>query len=181
MALQATLYRFKVELSDIDRSLYESIDFRIAMHPSESPSFLVTRALAYLLNFQPGLEFSPKGLGDPDVAPLFITDPRGGLKLWIEIGSPSARRLHTASKAAGQVIVYHYKDPKLWLHEMQSSDIFEFEKVQIHSFEASFLLNLTERLERSNEWTLIHQDSSLNLQIKSTSLEGEVLNHQCRD
>ncbi len=174
MALQATLYRFKVELSDIDRSIYEAVDFRLAMHPSESPLFFVTRALAYLLNLQSGLEFSPQGLGDPDQPPLSIADPRGGILLWIDIGSPSAKRLHAALKASKNVKVYAYKDPKVWLEEMKSADIFQFQKVEIYSFKSEFLQILADRLERNNNWGLISQDQSLNVQIKDDSIQSEI-------
>ena len=177
MALQSTLYRFKIDLSDIDRALYEAIDIRLAMHPSESPLFLLTRVLAYALNFQAGLEFSPQGLGDTDQAPLSIADPRGGLLLWIEIGSPSAKRLHAASKAAKHVKVYIYKDPRLWLQEMQSSDIYQFEKIEIYSFKPEFLLSLAGLVERNNEWNLIIQDGSLTISFKNQSLQGEILKH----
>ena len=175
MALQATLYRFKIELSDIDRSLYESVDIRMAMHPSESPLFFVTRVLAYLLNLQVGLEFSPQGLGDPDPPPLSIPDPRGGLMLWIEIGSPSSKRLHTASKASKHVKVYSYKDPKFWLQEMQSAEIFQFQKIEVYSFSSTFLQGIADRLQRNNEWSVICQDGSLSIQFKSDSIQGEVI------
>src|SRR5258707_1232333 len=97
MAQLATLYRFRIELSDVDRGVYQPLDFRVAMHPSESPLFLVTRILAFALNTQEGLEFTPTGLSDPDEPCLRIANPRGGLSLWIEIGNPSARKLHKAA------------------------------------------------------------------------------------
>ncbi len=177
MALQATVYRFKIELSDIDRSLYESTDFRLAMHPSESPLYLMTRALAFVLNLQPGLEFSAQGLGDPDQPPLSIPEPRGGLKLWIEIGNPGVKRLHMASKAATHVKVYTYKDPRLWLQEMQVAEIFQFQKIEIYSFKADFLNKLADALERNNDWGIVHQDHSLSVQIKNESIQGEIQRH----
>ena len=45
MALTATIYNFDVELADNDRGVYESLDLRVAMHPSESPDYLATRVL----------------------------------------------------------------------------------------------------------------------------------------
>jgi len=49
VALQATIYRLQIELSDVDRGVYESLDLRLARHPSESMPYLLTRALAYAL------------------------------------------------------------------------------------------------------------------------------------
>ncbi|MES3037442.1 MAG: YaeQ family protein, partial [Bdellovibrionota bacterium] len=50
MALPSTLYRFKIDLSDIERGVYEQLEFRVAQHPSESLVYLLTRVLAYVLN-----------------------------------------------------------------------------------------------------------------------------------
>ncbi len=103
------LYRFQIELSDIDRSVYESLDFRIAQHPSETAPFLLTRVLAFALCYEQNLEFSPAGLGDPDVPALSSKGLNGVTNLWIEIGNASARKLHKASKSAKEVKVFTYK------------------------------------------------------------------------
>ena len=58
MAQPSTLYRFRIDLTDIDRGVYETLDLRLAMHPSESETYLVTRVLAYALNYASDLEFS---------------------------------------------------------------------------------------------------------------------------
>ena len=64
------LYRFLIDLSDVDRNIYQTLDFRIAQHPSEIPAYLLTRVLAYALQYQEGLEFSAAGLSDPDAAAI---------------------------------------------------------------------------------------------------------------
>ena len=33
MGTGATMYRLKIELSDVDRGVYESLDLRLARHP----------------------------------------------------------------------------------------------------------------------------------------------------
>src|SRR5437762_10755114 len=99
MALTATMYNFDIELADADRRLYESLELRVARHPSESAEYLVTRVLAYALEFADGIEFS-RGISDPDEAAISVRDLTGALKAWIEIGNPDAARLHKASKAS---------------------------------------------------------------------------------
>jgi uncharacterized protein YaeQ len=49
MALPSTIYRFSLELSDIDRQIYESLQATVARHPSETEERLVARLLAYAL------------------------------------------------------------------------------------------------------------------------------------
>lgn len=85
------LYRFQIELSDIDRGVYETLDFRAALHPSEAAPYLLSRVLAYVLTYQEGLEFSPGGLADPEAPALRLLGNHNAIDLWIEIGNPSAR------------------------------------------------------------------------------------------
>ena len=66
MALPSKLFRFKIELSDLEKGSYQSLDFRAAQHPSESLTYLLTRVLAYCLSYEEDLEFSAGGLADPD-------------------------------------------------------------------------------------------------------------------
>lgn len=55
MAPPVNLYRFRIDLSDVTRGTYETLDFRLAQHPSESAAFLLTRMLAYALTCSPAL------------------------------------------------------------------------------------------------------------------------------
>src|SRR3954469_15408398 len=98
MALSATVYRLQIDLSDVDRNLYQALDLRVARHPSESMRYLLTRILAYCLCHEEGIAFSKGGLSSNEEPPLTIRDLQGNLRTWIEIGSPSAERLHKASK-----------------------------------------------------------------------------------
>lgn len=49
MALTATIFRFELNLSDIDREVYETLELRVAQHPSETDTYLVTQVLARAL------------------------------------------------------------------------------------------------------------------------------------
>ncbi len=46
MARAATLYKMQIELSDVSRSVYESLSLTIARHASEDENRLVARVLA---------------------------------------------------------------------------------------------------------------------------------------
>src|SRR6478736_465529 len=97
MALTATIYRWQINLSDVDRNVYQEIDLRLARHPSETMRYLITRAIAHCLNVEEGLAFS-KGLATAEEPALGSHDLQGTLTRWIEIGMPSADRLHKARK-----------------------------------------------------------------------------------
>ena len=87
MALTSTMYALAVSLANVDRGVYESLEFRMAMHPSESAAYFVARLLAYCLEYREGIAFS-RGISDPDEPPLSVRDLTGSLKVWIEIGPP---------------------------------------------------------------------------------------------
>src|SRR3954452_17255865 len=99
MALSATVYHLQIELSDVDRGVYEALDLRVARHPSETMRYLLTRTIAYCLIYEEGIAFS-KGLSTTDEPAVWVKDPGGLVLVWIDIGTPSAERLHKASKAA---------------------------------------------------------------------------------
>src|SRR3979490_3131183 len=108
LALTATIYNFAIQLSDVDRGVYESLALRVARHPSETEDHLVTRVLAYCLEYADGLSFS-NGLAEPDEPALAIRDLTGAMRVWIDIGAPDAVRVHKAGKAAARVVVYTHK------------------------------------------------------------------------
>lgn len=168
------LRRFQIELSDIDRGIYESLDFRLSQHPSESIPYLLTRTLAYLLSYDPRLQFAPSGLHDPDAPALRSVSDNGATDLWIEIGNPSPRKLHKASKAAARVVVYTYKNPDLLVSEMASVEVHRSGEIEIYAFASDFLSALEERLEKNNKWSVLVQDGGLNVQAGETALVSEV-------
>lgn len=178
MALPSKLYRFKIDLSDLEKGSYESLDFRVAQHPSESLTYLLTRVLAYALSFEEGIAFSAEGLHNPDEPAMTVKNPMGGVKLWIEIGNPSARRLHKASKAAGHVKVYTYKDPQVLLNELDAEEIYRKDELEIYSISSEFLDNLEKNIQKENRWTVINNDGVLMVNGENFDLQCEIERHR---
>jgi uncharacterized protein YaeQ len=102
VALGATIYAFKIELADSDRGVYLPLELRVARHPSETEDHLLTRVLAYCLEYTEGIHLS-NGLSEPDEPAISIRDLTGLLKSWIDVGAPDAARLHRAAKLAPRV------------------------------------------------------------------------------
>ncbi|MFM6927943.1 MAG: YaeQ family protein [Bdellovibrio sp.] len=170
------LYRFQIELSDIDRGVYESLDFRVAQHPSETYPYMLSRVLAYCLTYQEGLEFTPGGLADPDAPALRKLGLHNSVELWIEIGNPSARKLHKANKVADQVMVFTYKNPDVLLNEIRTNEIHRASDLKLYSFDSKFIEALGERVEKNNRWSLLHQEGRLDLNVGDEVVVGD-LNH----
>jgi uncharacterized protein YaeQ len=173
-----TLYKFQIELSDIPRAIYQTLDFRVAQHPSESMPYLLTRILAYALNYQEDLTFALSGLHDPDAAAMNIPETHGGFHTLIEIGSPSARKLHKATKSARAVKVYTYKNPQPLIEEIKNEKVHRAQDIEIYSLTSSFLADLEPHLKRDNRWAILFNDGTITIQIGETSIAGELTDHR---
>ncbi len=175
MAQTSTLYRFKIDLSDIDRGVYENLEFRVAQHPSETSIYLLSKVIAYIVNAQEGIEFSPQGLGDPEAPAVRALDLNGTMALWIEIGSPNPKKLHKATKAAKVVKVYTYKDPKPLIAELNSQTVHKLETIKFFALKPKSLDELSQSLQRDNRWNVIVQNDVLTIHFGSVTMELELL------
>lgn len=174
MALGATIHTFTVRLSHIDRGRYETLDLRLARHPSESPEYLVTRLLAYCLEITDGIAFSRGGLSDPDEPAILVRDLTGALKGWIEIGLPEAARLHKAAKAAEHVAVYPTRDVAPWLSRLAGERIHRAEQIAVQVIDAALVAQLAARLARRMEFDLSVSEGTMYLSMGEETLTGDV-------
>jgi uncharacterized protein YaeQ len=177
VALQATVYHLQIELSDVDRGVYEALDLRIARHPSESMPYLLTRTIAYALLYEEGLAFSKAGLSSVDEAPLTLRDLQGNLRAWIEIGLPSSDRLHKASKASPRVVVFTQHDPRVLLNEAGKGHIHKAEQIEIYALDPRFLEQLGAMTDRNGRWTLMRNEGVLYVTIGEKTLTTTVTKH----
>jgi len=173
VALTATLYNVDVDLTDTDRGVYESLSVRLAQHPSESGEYLVTRLLAYLLEYGGGIVFS-RGVSEPDEPTISIRDLTGAIRTWIEIGTPDAARLHKASKAAARVVVYTHKDPEQFLRRLEGEKIHRAADLELYAIDRALIDALAARLERRTAFSLSISDRELYVSIGEETLTGAV-------
>ncbi|MEO8314295.1 MAG: YaeQ family protein [Pseudomonadota bacterium] len=173
MALGATIHVFTVRLAHVDRNIYETLDLRLARHPSESAEYLVTRLLAYCLEYSEGLAFS-KGLSDPDEPAIVIRDLTGVLRCWIEVGLPEAPRLHKAAKAATRVVVYPTRDTAPWLARLAGERIHRAEHVEIKVIDTTLLAAFAARLTRRMDFDLSVSEGAIYIVMADATLSGSV-------
>jgi uncharacterized protein YaeQ len=174
MALSATIYVFDIELADSDRGVYQSLALRVARHPSETAEYLLTRLLAYCLEYTEGIAFS-KGLSDPDEPAIAVRDLTGGLRAWIDVGSPDAARLHRASKAAPRVAVYAHKNAAQLAARYGGERIHRVELLELYAVDNAWLAGFAERLTRRMDFSLTvaarHVYLSLGAETSSSVIE----------
>lgn len=160
MALGSTVYLFTINLSDIDRGVYESFEIRAALHPSEAEAFLLTRVLAWCMEYREGIAFAKGGVSDRDEPTLFARDLTGALTLWVEIGVPSVERLHQASKASPRVAVYCHKEARQ-LEKLNDAGIHKAGQIDVILVDSVFLQSLAGRLDRRMTLDLTVSESHL--------------------
>jgi len=171
MPPKSTVHHFTLELSDIDRDVYGSFKLPVALHPSESLEFMVTRVIAWALEYSEGISFSA-GLGATEDPAISVRGPDGSLLTWIEVGAPNADRLHRAAKAAKRVAVYCHRSAEVVFEELSGSSIFRGEEIAFYSFEGSFITDLTKILERRNDLSISRSDQTLYVTLNGESFSS---------
>jgi uncharacterized protein YaeQ len=112
MALKSTIYKARLQIADMDRSLYADHALTLARHPSETDERLMLRVLAFALavpadDHRGTLDFTA-GLSDTEAPDLWQRDLTGAVVHWIDIGQPDERRIARACGRAEQVTVWLY-------------------------------------------------------------------------
>lgn len=173
MALPSTIYRACIQLSDVDRDIYESLQTTIARHPSETEERLVVRLLAYALFFEPDLTFT-KGVGAGDEPDLWVIGPDGRVVTWIEVGLPDPDRLIKASRHSGRVILLACSPSRLRWVEQHLATLAVFPNITVLCLDQLFLNKLAASLQRSIAWSLTITEGSLYLGVDGETLESTI-------
>ena len=173
MALGATIYVFKIDLADSDRGVYQPLELRVARHPSETEDHLLTRVLAYCLEYTEGIAFS-NGLFESDQPTIAVRDLTGALRVWIDVGAPEAARLHRAAKLAPRVAIYTNKDAVQLAARLGEERIHRVEAMELYAVNRDWLASLAARLTRRMEFTLTVAEGHLYLSLGEDTLAGVI-------
>lgn len=173
MAVGATIHSFDIELADSDRNVYESLQLRVARHPSETAEHILARVFAYCLEFTAGIAFS-NGLSSPDEPAIAIRDLTGQLQAWIDVGAPEAARLHRAAKAAPRVAIYTHKDAALLAAKLAAEKIHRADRIELYALDRDWLALLVARLERRMQFALTVADRHLYLTLQDETFSCRV-------
>ena len=173
MALTATLYNVEINLSNVDRNVYDTIAFKVAQQPSETDDYLMARVLAYALEHTEGIGFSG-GIAEADQPAIFVRDLTGALRSWIDIGVPDAARLHKASKASPRVAVYTHKDPRLLIKALAGEKIHRAEALELYAIDRELIGALVGHLDRRMRFDMSVTDGHIYVTMKGETLDGEL-------
>ncbi|HXH71658.1 MAG TPA: YaeQ family protein, partial [Mariprofundaceae bacterium] len=108
MAINATIFKAEVQITDLDRHYYADHQLTIARHPSETDSRMMVRLVAFAFHAGEALQFT-RGISTEDEPDLWQKSMSGEIELWIELGQPDEKRIRKACGRARKVIVYTYQ------------------------------------------------------------------------
>ena len=179
MAAGATIYTFAIELSDADRNVYQSLELRVARHPSETLDYMATRLLAYCLEYTEGIALTD-GVSSGDDPAIVVRDLTGRLTAWIEIGLPSAERLHRGHKLAGRAAVYTHRGITQVLGELNGHGIHRAGDITVIELDRTFVTALAESLDRRSALSLSITEGQLYVDVGDRHLESHLVTHRLR-
>lgn len=161
MALKATIIKVQVQLSDMDRHYYDSLNLTIARHPSETNERMMVRLVAFLLNAHEQLQFT-KGLCADDEPELWQINLVDEIDLWIDLGLPEERRIRKSCSRAKQVIIYAYGGNvvTLWWQKLQGK-LDRFKHLQVVNMPLQQVEELTKLVQRTMSLQCTIEDGEL--------------------
>lgn len=121
MALKATIFKSRLQITDMDRGYYQAHTVTLARHPSETDERMMVRLLAFARHASETLAFT-RGLSTVEEPDLWQHGPAGDIELWIDLGQPDEKRIRKACGLAQQVCIYCYSghSATLWWERLDS-------------------------------------------------------------
>jgi len=177
MAQTATVYSFSIQLSDIDRGVYEAFDLRVARQPSETAEYMLTRLLAYCLEYREGITLT-EGVAAGDEPAVLVRDLTGRVTAWIEVGAPDAERLHRGSKLAGLAAIYTHRDIGLLQNQLAGRKIHRVADIPIYEFGSGFIKTVAPLIERRSVLSLSITERQLYLDLDGRSFNTAIGEHR---
>ncbi|UYG00891.1 MULTISPECIES: YaeQ family protein [unclassified Halomonas] len=159
MALSATPYKVDLNLTDLDRNVYETLRFTVARHPSETEERLCARLLAFVLWYGEALGFG-RGLSDVDEPALWEKSLDGRVLHWIEVGQPDAERLTWCSRRAERVSLLAYGRTEQWEAKVLPG-VSSLKNLHVASLPEQALAQIATELPRAINWAVMISDGAL--------------------
>ncbi|WP_460121251.1 YaeQ family protein [Pseudomonas sp. S2_C03] len=159
MAQPSTTYKFELNLTDLDRNIYESVKQTIARHPSETEERMAVRLLAYALWYNEQLSFG-RGLSDVDEPALWEKSLDDRVLHWIEVGQPDVDRLTWCSRRTERTSLLAYGSLRVWEGKVIPA-IKNLKNVHIAAVPQDVLETLAQDMPRVIKWDVMISDGTV--------------------
>lgn len=161
MALKSTVYKFQLQIADLDRHYYADHALTLARHPSETEARLVARVLAFARCAEDGFDMTG-AVCTPDEPDLCQRTLDGRIARWIDVGQPDARRLLKAAGRADRVTVHPYGGAaaRLWWKGVER-ELARVRTLEVIAFPDEAVKALSAHVARNTAWQITVQDEVL--------------------
>ncbi|AGG89525.1 MULTISPECIES: YaeQ family protein [Rhodanobacter] len=175
MALNSTIYKVELQVSDMDRHYYATHALTLARHPSETEERLMVRLLAFALHADERLEFG-KGISDEDEPALWRKAYTDEIELWIEVGQPDETRIRKACGRSRQVVVISYggNAAEIWWNK-NASALARNKNLTVLDIPAATVAELVALLQRGMRLQALIQDGQLQLMNETDAVAVDPL------
>jgi uncharacterized protein YaeQ len=175
MALNSTIYKVELQISDMDRHYYATHALTLARHPSETEERLMVRLLAFALYADERLEFG-KGISDEDEPALWRKAYTDEIELWIEVGQPDESRIRKACGRSREVVVINYggNQAEIWWKK-NSAAMARHRNLTVLDLPAATVAELVGLLQRGMRLQCLIQDGQLQLMNEAQSVSVDPL------
>ncbi len=169
MALNATIFKVQLQITDIDRGYYEEHQLTVARHPSETDERMMVRLLAFACHAHERLLFT-RGLGDSEEPALWQKDLTGALELWIEVGQPDEKRLLKACGRSGEVVAYTYNSQAAAWWKGIEPKLERVRNLKVYSLPPAEVKLLAALVEPRMQFTFMRQEGEITWMTGDDSL-----------
>ncbi len=172
MALPSTVHKASIQLSDLDRGVYETLQATFARHPSETGERLVARLLAYAVLHEPELT-ATRGICAADEPDLWVKGADGRVLFWVEVGLPEPDRIIKACRHAERVALLACgRGLAAW--EQHLSRLEKAANLTVFGIDPALITLLAAELERSIDWSVTITEGTLYLTRGDATLEAAI-------
>lgn len=173
MAIKPTIYKWHINISDMNRNYYDSINLTVALHPSENIKRMMARVLAFCLNAQENLTFT-KGLSETEEPDIWSKTYDEQIQLWIDMGEPSPDRIKKSSRRAELVKVYSFNSKsETWWQQIKNK-IHAFHNVKYYQLNWTQIKKLTDVVKRNMDWSVSISDDTVYISAGDDNCEVTV-------
>ena len=138
---------------------------------------MATRILAYALELHRDITFG-RGVSTPDEPTVAVIDPTGLVQVWIEVGAPSADKLHKVTKQADDVAIYSHKDVPHLLSGWRAAGIHGADRIRVLEVDAAFIREVAEATERKCTWDVLRSEGVVYVTIGDNTFSASLPEHR---
>lgn len=153
------VFKAHLDVADLNHHRYEHKDVTVALLPREDLEHFLLKLIGFCLLPLHSAAWS-KNNDNPIHPDLSLKDEFNRYILWIEVGSPTQKRLERAMQQAEQVIVITLKN-STWLTDNEA--YLSRKHIKLLAIDTQFLNNLSQDMTQRFDWSVVVEQNTLTI------------------